>query len=76
MNEKIPEELKEIVLWKLEATVPSDFKLSVGDKGTFTKEELKKHVEQEDEIGVMFAEMQLSFTKALSSGKFSKTIAE
>lgn len=75
MNEKIAEELKKIVLWRLE-TIPPNFKLFVGNKGAFTKEELKEHVEKEDEVGVMFATMQLNFMKALANGEFSKALAE
>jgi len=75
MSEKISEELKKIVLWRLE-TIPSHFKLSVGNQGTFTKEELKQHVEKGDPIGVVFAHMQLNFMKALASGEFSKRLAE
>lgn len=75
MNQKISEELKKIVLWRLE-TIPPNYKLSVGNKGTFTKEELKQHVEKGDEVGIMFAKMQLNFMKALASGEFSKALAE
>ncbi|MEK6846003.1 MAG: hypothetical protein AABY26_04545 [Nanoarchaeota archaeon] len=75
MNEKISIELKKIVLWRLE-TIPPNFKLSVGNEGTFTKDELKQHIEKEDDIGVLFANMQLNFMKALASGEFSKALAE
>ncbi|MEW5897320.1 MAG: hypothetical protein AB1668_06505 [Nanoarchaeota archaeon] len=75
MSEKISEELKKIVLWRLE-TIPPNFKLSVGNAGTFTKDELRQHIEKEDQIGVTFAKMQLNFMKALASGEFSKTLAE
>ena len=75
MTEKISEELKKSVLWRLEA-VPPNFKLSVGNKGTFTKEELIQHVQKGDEVGSMFANMQLSFMKALANGEFSRSLAE
>ena len=75
MSEKISAELKKIVLWRLE-TIPPNFKLSIGNEGTFTKEELKQHVQKEDQIGVAFAKMQLNFMKALASGEFSKMLAE
>ncbi len=75
MNQKISEELKKIVLWRLE-TIPPNYKLSVGNKGTFTKEELKQHVEKGDDVGMMFANIQLNFMKALASGEFSKALAE
>ena len=73
---KIPEELKKILIWKLDIEIPPTYKLSVGNKGTFTREELKKHVEQEDEVGMAFANMQLGFMKALASGRFSEALAE
>ncbi len=75
MSEKISGELKKIVLWRLD-TIPPNFKLSIGNEGTFTKEELKQHVQKEDQIGVAFAKMQLNFMKALASGEFSRTLAE
>ena len=75
MNQKISEELKKIVLWRLE-TIPPNYKLSVGNKGTFTKEELKQHVEKGDDVGMMFANIQLNFMKALANGEFSKALAE
>ena len=75
MTKKISEELKEIVLWKLD-TIPPNFKLSLGDKGTFTRDQLISHVEQEDDVGIIFANMQLNFMKALASGEFSKKLAE
>lgn len=75
-EEKIDKEIKELVLWRLETSMPTYFKLSMGTKGTFTKEELKKHIQQGDEIGLAFVNMQLNFIKALTTGKFSKTLAE
>jgi hypothetical protein len=69
-------ELKELVLWRLETSVPNHFKLSMGTKGTFTKEQLKEHVEKEDKIGLTFAKMQIDFIKDLTTGKFSKVLAE
>lgn len=76
MKDKIAKELKELVLWKLETTIPVNMKLSVGNKGSFTKDELKDHVKKEDEVGVMFANMQLNFMKALASGQFSQTLVQ
>lgn len=75
-KKKLDKEIKELVLWRLDASVPAHFKLSVGGKGTFNKEELKKHVEQEDDIGLTFVDMQLKFIKALTSGEFSRVLAE
>ena len=69
-KKKLDKELKELILWRLETSVPLHFRLSAGGKGTFSKEKLRKHVEQEDEIGLAFADMQLNFIKSLSCDKF------
>ncbi|MBN2013915.1 MAG: hypothetical protein JW778_01930 [Candidatus Altiarchaeota archaeon] len=75
-KKKLDKEVKELVLWRLETSVPSHFKLSVGEKGVYTKEELKKHIQAEDEVGRNFVDMQLKFIRAVASGEFSKTLAE
>lgn len=73
---KIDKEIKHLVLWRLETSVPKHFKLSIGKEGIFSKEELKKHIEQEDDIGLTFVNMQINFIKDLASGKISKVLAE
>lgn len=76
MSEKIDPEIKKLILWRIETGVPKHFKLSMGGKGTFSKEEMKEHVEKEDEVGQEIIKMELQFIKALSSGEFSKVLAE
>jgi len=71
LPEKLKKELKELVLWRLDTEGPPHFKLSVGSMGTFTKEELKEHVEKWDSVGELFAEMQLDFMKATARGEVS-----
>ena len=75
-EEKKTPELKKLVLWKLDAEVPYGIDISIGNKGTFSKEELKKHIEKEDEIGKTYIKMQLKFMKSLFSGELSKILAE
>ena len=75
-KKRLEPEIKQLVLWRLETSVPSHFKLSVGGEGSFSKEELRVHVEQEDETGLAFVEMQLNFIKALASGKFTEARVE
>jgi hypothetical protein len=76
MNTKIDPEIKKLILWRIETSVPKHFKLVMGDEGVFDKEELKRHVEKEDEIGKRFVEMELKFIRAISSGEFTKSLAE
>jgi len=72
-KEKTSEEIKELVIARLDI-MPSNYKLSIGGKGTFTKEDLIRHVKADDSIGNQIVEMQLHFIKALTSGQFIQTI--
>ena len=72
-DKKLDEEIKKIVLWRLETSVPEYFKLSA-DEGTSSKEELRKHVEAEDKTEMDFVNMELNFIKAVASGKFSEAL--
>lgn len=47
----------------------------MGERGTFTKEELKRQVEQEDDIGKEIVQMQMAFLKAVSNGELSRMLA-
>jgi hypothetical protein len=73
---KMDPDIKKLILWRIETSVPEHFKLVMGDMGAFGKEELKKHVEKEDDVGMRFAEMELKFIKALSSGEFTRRLVE
>jgi len=72
-RDKKNSELKELVLARLNV-MPPNYKLSVGSKGTFTKEELIEHVKKGDETGSQIVSMQMNFIKALTSGKLIKTL--
>ena len=67
------QKLKELVLAKLDS-YPSDRKMSIGSKGEFTKAQLIKSVEAEDDIGKQIMEMELEFLKAISRGDFYRDI--
>jgi hypothetical protein len=67
MKEHISEDLKELVIVRLE-TLPSDRKVSIGAYGEFDKEELIQHVKKGDEIGSKIVEVELEFLRALKEG--------
>ncbi len=67
MNDKIPEDVKELVIVRLD-TLPSFRKISIGSFGEFTKEELISHVKKEDSIGRKMVEIELEFLRALKEG--------
>lgn len=68
MNKKISKEIKDLVLARLDV-MPSSMKISIGSYGAFSKEDLKEHVEKEDEIGKKVIEVQMSFLRAIKEGK-------
>jgi hypothetical protein len=73
-EEKVKEELKEIVIMRIEA-IPSNLKLSIGNGNSLTKEEMIEHVKKEDEVGRQIINSHLSFMKAIATGKFTKAIS-
>ena len=67
-EEEIPEDIKELVIYRLEMLSP-DKRFSVGsyEKG-FTRDELIEAVRKETEIGKKVIEVELTFLRALKDG--------
>ncbi len=61
------QELKDLVIVRLE-TLPSNRKISIGSFGEFGKEDLIRHVKEEDEIGKKIMQIELEFLQALKNG--------
>lgn len=68
------EKIKELVITRIEANMPSNIRLSVGSYGDLTKEEIIEHVKKDDEIGKQIVKAHMSFLKAVASGEFSRKI--
>ena len=68
-------ELKELVIARLDI-MPPNFKLSIGNKGTFDKQELMEHVKKGDDVGKQIIEMQVNFIRALTSGRLTQTLTK
>ena len=66
-------EIKELVVARIKV-MPQNYKLSVGDKGTFTKNQLIEHVLKGDETGNQIIQMQMNFIKALTTGKLVEVL--
>lgn len=67
MTEEITEEIKELVIARLE-TIPSNKKISIGSYGEFSKEELIEGVKSGSEVGKKIIEVELEFLRALKQG--------
>lgn len=62
-------EIRRLVVERLR-TLPSGKQVSIGDEGSFTKEELINKVESEDFIGEKLIEVELEFLRSLKEGVF------
>ena len=67
-DEKISEKEKNLVIFRLNK-MPPNKKISIGSQGHFNKEELIEHVKKEDEIGKKIIKIQMTFLRAMKSGK-------
>lgn len=67
MSDEEQEQIKELVIERLRA-LPSDREISIGDEGSFDREELMKHVADGDSIGEKIIEVELGFLKSLKEG--------
>ncbi len=67
MSEEISEEIKKLVIARLEA-IPKNKRISIGNYGEFSKEELIEGVKSGSEIGKKIIEVELEFLRALKQG--------
>ena len=58
LKEEIPEEIKELVIARLDE-LSNKKKISIGSSGDFTKKELIKRIREGDEIGQKMVEIEL-----------------
>lgn len=63
---ELREQLKKLVLARVQV-MPDTLGISVGSN-KLSREDLVKHVEQEDEVGKQMMEMELEFLRDLASG--------
>lgn len=67
---EINEEVKKLVIARIDARMPPNVKMSIGGGNTISKSEMIKHVRNGDEQGKQIIRMHLNFIKAVTSGKF------
>jgi hypothetical protein len=61
------DEIKKLVIARLEV-LPKDRKVSIGNEGSFTRDELIQHVSKEDKIGKKMIEIEMEFLRSLKTG--------
>ncbi len=73
-NEEINEILKELVITRIEATMPSNLKLSIGTQSGLSKQQVIEHVKKGDDIGRQVIQMHIRFLKAQATGEFVRAL--
>ena len=68
-KDKINEKIKELVVARINAQVSPNLRLSIGGEGSFSKEEMIRHVQKGDGVGRQIVNAHLEFIKAQASGK-------
>ena len=63
-NNRLKNEIKELVLVRLES-MPKTIKIALGSGEELTRDELIKHVKDEDKFGRLIIEMQERYLKSL-----------
>jgi len=72
-NKDKGEGIKELIIARIDL-MPKNYKLSIGDLGTFNKEEMIEHVKKGDKTGKQIIAMEINFIKALTTGKLIEAI--
>lgn len=73
-EQKISEDLKELVIYRLDLLSPEK-RFSIGSsEKEFTKEELIERVKKGDEIGQKAVELELTYLRALKDGKLLEEV--
>lgn len=76
-DDKILKE-KQLVLERLLAANPR-LKLAISINGvmnTYTRQDIRKHVEQLDEVGRKYIDQQMNFLKSMASGEIHALLAD
>lgn len=64
-------EANKLVIARLD-TLPPNIRISVGGHGEFSKDEIIKSIEDDEELGNKYVEMQMVFLKAIADGSLYK----
>jgi len=70
-KENIAEEIKKLVIARLEV-FPENKKISIGNFGEFSKNELIDNVNKNSEIGNKIIEIELEFLRAMKKGIYNE----
>ena len=67
-SEEISDDVRDLVIARLQVLAPGKLISFGGGEQTLTKEELISHVEKGDELGKKIVEIEMTFLRALKDG--------
>lgn len=70
----LDEDVKKLVIARIEAQMPSNLRLSIGAEGSLDKEKMIEHVKNGDDVGSQIVHAHLNFIKAQASGQLISTL--
>ncbi|MFW6226440.1 MAG: hypothetical protein ACOC3V_05735, partial [bacterium] len=73
-KDEINEIMKNSVIARIDAQVPSNLKLAMGGYGGMSKEEMIEHVKKGDEIGRQIVKRHIQFLRAIASGELTNAL--
>lgn len=71
---EINETIMNSVIARIDAQVPSNLKLAMGNYGGMSKEEMIEHVRNRDNIGNQIIKRHLQFLRAVASGELTNAL--
>ena len=75
MKRRTDKNEKEIILARVRAYT-DDFELSIGGKGTFSRDEIVENIEKETDVGKEIIEMQMEYLRDLVNGNIYKILED
>lgn len=72
---EINEDIKKLVIARIDAKMPQNLKMSIGAGPSLSKEEMIEHVKRGDLQGKQIIAMHINFIKAVTSGEFTKRVS-
>ena len=67
------DDFQQLVYARLQS-LPKGYTMSIGDKGTITKEEALEHVKADDEIGKIIIQIDRNYFNMLKSGNWYESL--
>ena len=71
---EINESIKQLVITRIEAQMPSNLRLSVGDERSLSRDEMIEHIKKGDKIGRHIIKSHLNFIRAMASGELTSAL--